>query len=439
MMQEEKISLEKKNLRPAQGMFWPNIKRQLGRNRMAVWSVRIIAFLLGIALLADVLANERPLVCKYKGAVYFPVFHGYLEDLEISSRQSVFLKSEWKDLSYDWAIFPPVPYLPQNLDAANEHGQSPFARQHVASLHKRHWLGTDELGRDILAGLIYGTRTALSVGLISMAIALLIGLFFGSLAGFFGDDRLQMSRARLCMNLLLGFVGIFYAFAIRSYILQDALALSIPGFLFELLISICILGGFLLLANLLSPILKRIPGLSKKVRIPMDMLISRFIEILLSVPILFLIISVAAILSRPSLFTVMMIIGLTGWTGIARFIRAELLRIRSLEYMEAAKALGYSGFRLLFRHALPNAIAPALIALAFGMAGAILTESLLSFLGIGVPAESITWGSMLALAQQSPSSWWLALFPGFAIFLTVTAYNLAGEGLTDALDPRQKK
>jgi peptide/nickel transport system permease protein len=259
------------------------------------------------------------------------------------------------------------------------------------------------------------------------------------LAGFFGDDRLQISRARLWMNVLFGALGVFYGFSIRSYILQDALAQSIPRFVFEFLISCGILGGFLLVANLISPLFNYVPWLSKKVRLPLDMLISRFMEILLSVPIFFLILSVAAILSRPSLFTVVMIIGLTGWTGIARFIRAELLRIRSLEYMEAAKALGYSGFRLLFRHALPNAIAPALIALAFGMAGAILTESLLSFLGIGVPAESITWGSMLALAQQNPSSWWLALFPGFAIFLTVIVCNLAGESLTDALDPKQRK
>jgi peptide/nickel transport system permease protein len=116
-----------------------------------------------------------------------------------------------------------------------------------------------------------------------------------------------------------------------------------------------------------------------------------------------------------------------------------LLRIRGLDYIEAANALGFSEFRILFRHALPNALSPVLIALAFGIASAILTESLLSFLGIGVPAELITWGSMLSMARETPGAWWVALFPGFAIFITVTVYNLIGEGLTDALDPRQKK
>jgi peptide/nickel transport system permease protein len=159
---------------------------------------------------------------------------------------------------------------------------------------------------------------------------------------------------------------------------------------------------------------------------------------MVSIPTLFLIISIIAI-AKPSIFIVMAVIGLTSWTGIARFIRAELLRIRSLEYIEAANALGYSEFRTIFRHAIPNALSPVLIAVAFGIASAILIESTLSFIGIGVPPETMTWGSLLSSARQSTAAWWLAIFPGFAIFITVTVYNLVGEGLTDALDPRLKK
>jgi peptide/nickel transport system permease protein len=153
---------------------------------------------------------------------------------------------------------------------------------------------------------------------------------------------------------------------------------------------------------------------------------------------LFLIIAIVAI-AKPSIILVMAIIGMTTWTGIARFIRAELLKVRNLEFIESAHALGFSEMRTLFRHAIPNALSPVLIAIAFGIAAAILIESTLSFLGIGVPAETLTWGSVLSAARQSPTAWWLAIFPGFAIFLTVTVYNLVGEGLTDALDPRQKK
>jgi len=133
------------------------------------------------------------------------------------------------------------------------------------------------------------------------------------------------------------------------------------------------------------------------------------------------------------------IIGLTSWTEIARFIRAELLRVRSLEYIEASEALGYSRWRILLKHAIPNAISPVLITVAFGIAAAILIESSPSFLGLGVPPEMITWGKLLSLARGSASQLWVAIFPGIAIFLSVTLFNLIGEGLTDALDPRQKK
>jgi peptide/nickel transport system permease protein len=135
----------------------------------------------------------------------------------------------------------------------------------------------------------------------------------------------------------------------------------------------------------------------------------------------------------------MVIIGLTSWTEIARFTRAEFLKIRNLEYIQAGQALGYSEARIIFRHALPNGIAPALVAIAFGIASAILIESGLSFLGIGVPADVVTWGSLVNAGRENFQAWWLVVYPGLAIFITVTIYNLLGEGLRDALDPRLKK
>jgi len=419
--------------------YWKTVARQFRKNRLAVWSLRFIIILILVALLADFLANEKPILCKYEGKIYSPVFREYAVDLGLSQWPRELLNAEWNKLRYDWVIRPVIPYLPQNLDLLNEHGVSPLSHQVVKSIRWRHWLGTDELGRDVFAGMLHGTRIALSVGIVSMSLALLIGLLLGSLAGFFGDEGLQISRARLVLNLLLIFPAFFYSFGTRGYALHDALANSFSSFLLQLLFSCSLFGVFLAFGNGFVFVFKRIPYLRKKVKIPVDLLISRFIEIMVSIPTLFLIISVSAIVTKPSLFIVMGIIGLTGWTGIARFVRAELLRIRNLEYIEAARALGFREFRILVRHALPNALSPVLIALAFGLASAILTESLLSFLGIGVPAETITWGSMLSMARQTPTAWWLALFPGFAIFLTVTTYNLVGEGLTDALDPRGKK
>ena len=166
-----------------------------------------------------------------------------------------------------------------------------------------------------------------------------------------------------------------------------------------------------------------------------DIALSRLFELMLGIPTFFLIVTVAAIFP-PSIYTIMVILGATGWVGIARFIRGEFLKVRSQDYVVAARALGISDARVMFRHILPNAVAPVLVSMAFGVASAILTESGLSFLGIGVPQHLVTWGSILSESRASTFAWWLAVFPGAAIFLTVTAYNLLGDGLRDALDPK---
>jgi peptide/nickel transport system permease protein len=165
------------------------------------------------------------------------------------------------------------------------------------------------------------------------------------------------------------------------------------------------------------------------------MLISRLFEIMISIPTFFLLITVAAIF-RSSIFLTMAIIGLTSWVGIARFTRSEFLRIRNLDYVTAAISIGVHNRSVMFRHILPNALAPVIVSVVLGIAGAILTESALSFLGIGVPAELVTWGSILNEASGATFAWWLAVFPGLAIFITVLAYYLVGEGLREVLDPR---
>lgn len=297
-------------------------------------------------------------------------------------------------------------------------------------------MGTDELGRDVTAGMIHGTRIAVSVGIIAMSIAAIIGIFMGSLAGYFGDDKLQVSRIRLCLNILALFLAYFYAFSVRSTTISIAAKEGSLGV--QLLLSLLIFVGVILIANLVASAFERIPFLGKKLTLHLDLLVMRFIEVINSIPSLLLILSVVA-LTKPSIFNIMVIIGLISWTSIARFIRAELLRVRRLEYIEAAQAMGFSEARILFKHAIPNALTPVLIAIAFGVASAILTEAFLSFLGIGVAAEEVTWGSLLNLARTKFSAWWLAIFPGFAIFTTVTIFNLIGEGLTDALDPRLRK
>jgi peptide/nickel transport system permease protein len=168
-----------------------------------------------------------------------------------------------------------------------------------------------------------------------------------------------------------------------------------------------------------------------------DTWISRLIEVMICFPSFFLILTIAALIEKRSIFHVMIIIGFTGWTRVARLIRAEFLKHKNLEYVQAARALGLSEQRIIFRHILPNAIAPVLVSATFGIAAAILIESSLAFLGVGDPSVA-SWGETLNTGRTERKLW-LVLAPGFAIFFVVSIFNLVGEGLRDALDPKLKQ
>ncbi len=167
-----------------------------------------------------------------------------------------------------------------------------------------------------------------------------------------------------------------------------------------------------------------------------DSLVMRFVDIMLSIPTFFLILAVIAFL-EPSIFNIMAVIGLTSWMGVARLVRAEFLSLKEREFVMAAKSLGAGDMRIIFRHILPNAMAPVLVSAVLGVAGAVLTESALSFLGIGVQPPTPSWGNILTAGKDNIEiAWWLSFFPGLAILVTVLGYNLLGEGIRDAIDPR---
>jgi peptide/nickel transport system permease protein len=167
-----------------------------------------------------------------------------------------------------------------------------------------------------------------------------------------------------------------------------------------------------------------------------ERIIMRFIDIMLTIPTFFLILAVIAFI-EPSIWNIMIVIGLTSWMGVARLVRAEFLSIKEREYVLAAKALGASDFRIIFRHIMINSMAPVLVSAVLGIAGAVLVESALSFLGIGVQPPTPSWGNILTLGKDNIEiAWWLSVFPGLAILITVLGYNLLGEGIRDSIDPR---
>ncbi|OGP86399.1 MAG: peptide ABC transporter permease, partial [Deltaproteobacteria bacterium RBG_13_65_10] len=165
----------------------------------------------------------------------------------------------------------------------------------------------------------------------------------------------------------------------------------------------------------------------------------RFTDIMLCFPTFFLILAVIAYLT-PSIWNIMIVIGVTSWMGVARLVRAEFLSLKERDFVMAARAQGIGDARIIFRHILPNAMAPVYVSAILGVAGAVLTESALSFLGLGVPPPAPSWGNILTAGKDNIEiAWWLSVFPGLAILVTVLGYNLLGEGIRDALDPRVRE
>lgn len=380
------------------------VRREFFKSWLSIVSLVFIVFLFAVAVLAPFLANDKPIVIRMDGQLCFPL----LRDLKPTD-YCVFLAAavglvQLLLIRRNRRRVPPLVrgavlarqlgtsaaiivagvvlifwFVPKRLDATDYKGlvASGKASDAIFPLipygyartdlkvreqppNREHWLGTDDVGSDVLCRLIHGSRISLSVGFVAVGISSIIGVLAGSLLGYFGGK--------------VDFVGM------------------------------------------------------------------RIVEIMMAIPTFFLIITIVAFFPR-SLLNIMVIIGITGWTSNARFLRAEFLKLRKQDFVQAALSLGLPLRSILFRHMLPNGVAPVLVNATFGIAGAIFIEAALSFLGFGVAPPTPSWGQMLSLGVSTTGRflWWLTLSPGMAIFLTVTAYNLVGEGLRDAIDPRLRK
>ncbi len=304
-----------------------------------------------------------------------------------------------------------APFSRANLDALKP-GEVPVAGVYL--------LGTDELGRDVFARMLQGAWVSLTVGFVAVGIAVAIGVILGGLAGYYGQRPVRAAEV-LAVLILAG---------------ATAAAFSPPLRIPALVVAIGLGAAMVALR-------KRRPGgplaFLDAPLLTVDMLITGLIDIMLCFPSFFLILTVVALLPG-SIYNIMVVIGITSWMGAARFVRAEFLSLREQDFVTAARALGVSDLRIIFRHMVPNAVAPVLVSATIGIAGAILTEAGLSFLGFGVPPPHATWGNILSDGKNylfdAP---WLTFIPGCAILIVVLSFNLFGEGLRDILNPKLRE
>jgi peptide/nickel transport system permease protein len=295
-----------------------------------------LGVLLGLALGADLLASDLPLAERRGGQLFL---------LPCLTRPQA-LREPRASGEAGWVLRTPIPFGPlQTVASTHEQRDEPppWAPDSV------HWLGTDELGRDVLARILHGARVSLFIAFFTVLIALGVGCLVGGLAGWFS-----------------GWV---------------------------------------------------------------DLVLSRLLEVMSTFPLLFFLLALLSVLRTQSLVPLVLALGLTRWTEVARLVRAEVLTLKSRDFVLASQAMGASGTYILRKHLLPNALGPVVVSATFGVAGAILLESALSFLGLGVAPPTASWGELLTEAQRTlvnPGAWWLAVFPGLAITLTVLSVNALG-------------
>jgi microcin C transport system permease protein len=326
--------------------------RQLKRAYYSLW---ILIGLYILSLGADLLANDRPLIVKYQGNIYFPVVRFYdgshfgLAATEIPNYKELKQTAAFRHGTGNWMLFPPIPYGPnESLLTLSGNPPTPPTWQN--------WLGTDDRGRDILTRLIYGYRISFSFALLITFCSIVVGAIIGGFQGYLG--------------------GVF------------------------------------------------------------DITMQRLIEIFSTLPFLYIVIIIGSSLGTSFLILLIIFI-IFDWIGISYFIRAEFLRLREAQFVEAARALGIKDWKIMFRHILPNALTPIITFLPFDLIGAITSLSALDFLGFGLPAPTPSWGELMRQGMGNLYSYWLSLYPVLALFIVLLLIAFVGEGIRDAFDPRE--
>jgi len=348
-----------------------------------------------VALFSPFIAGEKPILCIQNGKILF-----FPKNVNTSFDRAEKIK----------CLRPLIPYTPTTIDQNLKSGLSPFDSKSKLSPSGRHWLGTDKLGRDVASGMVRGTNIAITIGLLAVLFCFIIGVSIGVLGGYYQQADIKLPYIEAIILGLIFSLGTFYS--IFEFLIFDS-----STYLW--------IVSWVCMWILIYVIHTYIPWRTDKagIRFSIDGVVLKLIEIRKSFPGIFLLLALISIFSVPSVWNIVFIITLLGWADFARLSRAETLGLKNENFIISAKVLGISDMSIIVKHILPNIMPTLIVAICFSIGGAILLESTLSFLGVGLGVEDVSWGKMLAEGRNM-RYWWLVFFPGFAIFVLILALNI---------------
>jgi peptide/nickel transport system permease protein len=357
------------------------------------WYILIFALYSFIGLFNSTIANNKPLIAIKDKSIYLPAMNDFMQDIGIYNETKIYDET----IKYDWQLNPLIPYKATQPDVINPGFKSPsFA----------HLFGTDQVGRDVLAGVIRGCYTSFRIGIFGTLLCGFLGIILGIASGYFQNDGLKLNIIQIFSIFGISLFSIFY------------FIFPIAAFKFYPLIN------FIVAAIIIYLILQLFERLDlKKYSVPLDDIINKIIEIRKSIPSLIIVLACLPLFTKPSIYNVILLIALLGWTNFARHARAETLSIKQREYVQAAKIMGASFIHILRHHILPNIGATILTLAISSFTSNILLESTLSFLGIGLPPTEVSWGTMIAESRKNFNAWWMFIFPGLTLIILVFSLN----------------
>lgn len=377
--------------------MWIEIKKYYtSLSRIQKACLILVCFYFILALLSNIIANDKPLTCTCNGERKFPAFGDYLEQLGLKPATSAF---DYKDCSDK--IIPVIPFHAGTLDP----GSNGYSRPSYLS---GHFLGTDALGKDVLAGIIHGSKYVFIIGIFSVLFSFLPGVVLGMFMGYWQDYKLKINwlvfLLVVCLFFLLMYEWTVLFNSFRRYVILSFLLLVCFVFFSYVLIT-------------------KYGKQGKLITIPIDSIGMRVIEVFESFPKILILIALTLVISRSTIWHLVFMIAFIRWPVFAQISRAETLRVSQLPYILSAQNIELPWYTILYKHILPNIKSSLLITCLFSFSAAILLEASLSFLGLGLHLNQVSWGSILNEGRQYFPGWWLSLFPGLSIFILIVSLN----------------